>query len=134
MSEKLRVGINGFGRIGRILFRRGFDRVNIAGINNGSGSLPAMAHLLKYDSTHGRFQKKVESDEKNLLVEGKKIPMSFEKDPAKIPWKNWGVDIVFECTGALKKPQRQRKTPSKRGQKGDRLGSRQSGYHLCLWS
>lgn len=102
MSEKFRVGINGFGRIGRLLFRCGFDRVNIVGINNASGSPSSIAHFLKYDSTHGRFQKKVEFDEKNLLVDGKKIPMSFEKDPGKIPWKNWDVDIVFECTGAFK--------------------------------
>ena len=102
MSKKIRVGINGFGRIGRLLFRCGFDRVDIVGVNNGSGSLSAMSHFLKYDSTHGRFQYKVDFDEKNLLVNDKKIPMSFKKDPGKIPWKDWGVDIVFECTGAFK--------------------------------
>lgn len=103
MSQTIRVGINGLGRIGRLLFRYGFDRVEIAGVNNGSGSPSAMAHFLKYDSTHGRFQKKVDFDEKNLKVNGKEIPMSFEKDPGKIPWGEWGVDIVFECTGAFKK-------------------------------
>ena len=60
MSQKIRVGINGFGRIGRLLFCHGFDRMDIVGINNGSGSLSTMAHFLKYDSTHGRFQKKVD--------------------------------------------------------------------------
>ena len=102
MSQTVRVGINGFGRIGRLLFRHGFDRVEIAGVNNGSGSLSAMAHFLKYDSTHGRFQKKVDFDEKNLRINDKKIPMSFEKDPGKIPWGKWGVDLVFECTGVFK--------------------------------
>lgn len=102
MSNKLRVGINGFGRIGRILFRAGFDDFDIVGINNASGTVQDQAHFLKYDSTHGRYGKKVETDGENLIVDGKKIPMSFEKDPEKIPWKTWGADIVFECTGAFK--------------------------------
>ncbi len=102
MSKKLRVGINGFGRIGRILLRQGFDQFEFVGINSGSGSVSAQAHLLKYDSTHGRFNKTVESDERNLIVDGKKIPMCFEMDPTKIPWGEWGADIVFECTGAFK--------------------------------
>ncbi len=102
MSKTVRVGINGFGRIGRLVFRYGFERVDIVGINNGSGSLSSMAHFLKYDSTHGRFPKKVGFDERNLLVDNNKIPMTFEKDPAEIPWKDWGVDIVFECTGVFR--------------------------------
>ena len=102
MAQKLRVGINGFGRIGRILFRSGFDDVEIVGVNNGSGNTRNQSHFLKYDSAHGRFDKSVEFDEKNLIVDNKKIPMSFEKDPAKIPWGDWGADIVFECTGAFK--------------------------------
>ena len=101
MPQKLRVGINGFGRIGRILFRYGFDRFEFVGINNGSGDTANQAHFLKYDSTHGRFKKPVEFDENNIFVDGKKIPFTFEKDPAKIPWKEWGADIVFECTGAF---------------------------------
>ena len=102
MSQKLKVGINGFGRIGRVLLRLGFDRFDFVGINNNSGCTKNAAHFLKYDSTHGRFQKKVDSDETNLLVDGKKIPMSFHRDPVEIPWKQWGADIVFECTGAFK--------------------------------
>lgn len=102
MSKKLRVGINGFGRIGRILFRCGFEDFDIVGLNNGSGSTETQAHFLKYDSAHGRFQKNVEWDEKHLIVDNKKIPMSFEKDPSHIPWGDWGADIVFECTGVFK--------------------------------
>lgn len=102
MSKKLRVGINGFGRIGRILFRYGFDNFDIVGVNNGSGTTESQAHFLKYDSTHGRFDRTVEFDEKNLIVDNKKIPISFEKDPSKIPWGDWGADIVFECTGVFK--------------------------------
>lgn len=102
MSKKLRVGINGFGRIGRILFRYGFDNFEIVGVNNGSGTTASQSHFLKYDSAHGRFNKSVEFDEKNLIVENKKIPFSFERDPSKVPWGDWGADIVFECTGVFK--------------------------------
>lgn len=99
---KLRVGINGFGRIGRVLFRAGFDELEIVGINS-LDSLDGVAHLLKYDSTHGIFKGDVGHDEKNLIVNGKKIPVAASKNPAEIPWKDWGVDLVLECTGAFKK-------------------------------
>lgn len=98
---KLRVGINGFGRIGRVLFRAGFEKLDIVGINS-LDSVDGAAHLLKYDSTHGIFPGEVSHDEKNLIVNGKKIPCSASKNPAEIPWKQWGVDVVLECTGALK--------------------------------
>ena len=99
--KKVRVGINGFGRIGRLLFRAGFENVEFVGINN-LGDARSAAHLLKYDSTHGRFAKSVDHDEKSLIVDGKKIPLSASKDPAQIPWKDWGCDVVLECTGAFK--------------------------------
>ncbi|MBX3023210.1 MAG: type I glyceraldehyde-3-phosphate dehydrogenase [Bdellovibrionales bacterium] len=99
--KKVRVGINGFGRIGRLAFRAGFEQVEFVGINNLSDAKGA-AHLLKYDSTHGRFSGTVAHDEKNLIVNGKKIPLSACKNPADIPWKEWGADIVLECTGAFK--------------------------------
>jgi glyceraldehyde 3-phosphate dehydrogenase len=102
MSQKLRVGINGFGRIGRILFRYGFENFEFVGINNASGDPENQAHFLKYDSAHGRFDKKVEFYDSGLVVDNKKIPMSFEKDPSQIPWGDWGADIVFECTGVFK--------------------------------
>lgn len=99
--KKVRVGINGFGRIGRILFRAGFEKLDIVGINN-IGEIEPLAHLLKHDSTHGRYQKSVSHDEKNLIVDGKRIPVTGEKDPSQIPWKSWEVDVVLECTGAFK--------------------------------
>jgi glyceraldehyde 3-phosphate dehydrogenase len=99
---KLRVGINGFGRIGRVLFRAGFEHFEVVGINN-LDSIEGSAHLLKYDSSHGIFSQEVSHDEKNLIVNGRKIPMSSVKNPAEIPWKEWGVDVVLECTGAFKK-------------------------------
>ncbi len=98
---KLRVGINGFGRIGRVLFRAGYEKLDIVGINS-LDSVDGVAHLLKYDSSHGIFNADVGHDEKSLIVNGKKIPCSASKNPAEIPWKEWGVDVVLECTGALK--------------------------------
>lgn len=98
---KVRVGINGFGRIGRLAFRAGFDEVEIVGINNIADP-KLSAHLLKYDSTHGTYPKSVEAGEGFIIVDGKKIPMSATKDPAQIPWGEWGCDVVFECTGAFK--------------------------------
>lgn len=99
---KLRVGINGFGRIGRVLFRAGYEKFDIVGINN-LDSVEGAAHLLKYDSAHGIYDKEISFDEKNLIVNGNKIPLSASKNPAEIPWKQWGVDLVLECTGAFKK-------------------------------
>lgn len=99
---KPRVGISGFGRIGRILFRAGFQDLDIVGIND-TASVSEMAHLLKWDSNHGKFEGTVEHDEKNLIVNGKKIPTVSTRKPEEIPWKEWGVDIVLECTGAFKK-------------------------------
>lgn len=99
---KVKVGINGFGRIGRVLFRAGFDKLDIVGINN-LGDAQTAAHLLKYDSTHGVFGAEVSHSENSMTVNGKKIPLAAEKDPAKIPWREWGCDIVLECTGAFKK-------------------------------
>lgn len=104
---RVKIGINGFGRIGRILFRaiyeRGLDgEIEVVGIND-LGDAKTTAHLLKYDSTHGIFSAEVKHDENNLFVNGKQIPLSKSKDPAAIPWKQWGADIVLECTGAFKK-------------------------------
>ena len=99
---KVRVGINGFGRIGRVLFRAGFEELEIVGINS-LDNLDGVAHLLKYDSSHGTYKADVSHDGENLIVNGKKIPVSKTKNPAEIPWKAWGCDLVLECTGAFKK-------------------------------
>lgn len=99
--SKLRVGINGFGRIGRVLFRAGFEKLDIVGINS-LDPIDCAALLLKYDSTHGHFKGEVSHDKENIIVNGKKIPYSSQKDPAQIPWKAWGVDMVLECTGVMK--------------------------------
>jgi len=98
---RLKVGINGFGRIGRVLFRLGFDQLDIVGINN-LGDADIAAHLLKYDSTHGIFPRAVSAKDNQMIVDGKSIPMMAEKDPSKIPWGDLGADLVLECTGAFK--------------------------------
>lgn len=99
--SKMKVGINGFGRIGRIFFRAGFEKLDIVGINS-LDSAEGMAHLLKYDSTHGIFKGDVSAEGNFLIVNGKKIPVSSQKDPANIPWKDMGVELVMECTGIMK--------------------------------
>lgn len=99
--SKLRIGINGFGRIGRVFFRAGFDKLDIVGINS-LDSIEGIAHLLKYDSAHGTWDADVTHDGENLIVNGKKIHVSKTRNPAEIPWKDWGVEVVVECTGAFK--------------------------------
>lgn len=98
----IRIGINGFGRIGRSVFRivhtSNFPDIEIVAINDLVPA-PNLAYLIKYDSIHGRFSKDVQSKEKEFSVEGKKIHVFGEKDPAKLPWKDLKVDYVIESTG-----------------------------------
>jgi glyceraldehyde 3-phosphate dehydrogenase len=96
-----RVGINGFGRIGRLAFRaaRGKD-LEIVGINDLTDA-KTLAHLLKYDSIHRHFPGDVKPAENAIVVDGKKIPVTAERDPAKLPWKRLGAQIVLESTGAF---------------------------------
>ncbi|MDX9731820.1 MAG: type I glyceraldehyde-3-phosphate dehydrogenase [Bdellovibrionales bacterium] len=104
--SRVRIGINGFGRIGRVFFRAALEDagVEIVGINL-LGNPQQAAHLLKYDSTHGTLAADVkaegEGEGAKLFVDGKAIPLSAVRDPAQIPWKAWGADIVVDCTGAF---------------------------------
>ena len=96
-----RVGINGFGRIGRLVFRVLATRPNdftVVGIND-LGDAKHLAHLLKYDSVHGRFPGEVGVDGDNLVVNGVKIPVSKIRAPKDLPWKKLEVEIAAECTG-----------------------------------
>lgn len=99
MSKK-RVGINGFGRIGRLVFRAGVarDDIEFVGIND---LIPPdyMAYMLKYDSIHGKFDGDVSSSDKELIVNGNAIKVFSERDPANLPWGEIGVDYVVESTG-----------------------------------
>ena len=95
---KPKIAINGFGRIGRILFRAGFEKLDVVAIND-LGEAKISAHLLKYDSTHRTFPADVKCDESSLTVNGKKIRYTKLKDPTQLPWRELGVDLVLECTG-----------------------------------
>jgi len=96
----IRIGINGFGRIGRNVFRVIAKRmgINVIAINDLADS-KSLAMLLKYDSVHGRFDGSIEAKERSLVVNGKDVQLLMEKDPSKLPWKSLGVDIVIESTG-----------------------------------
>ncbi|RMD63941.1 MAG: type I glyceraldehyde-3-phosphate dehydrogenase, partial [Alphaproteobacteria bacterium] len=96
------VGINGFGRIGRLVLRAAMESgrsdIEFVAIND-LGSAEANAHLLKYDSVHGTFPGTVEATDDSITVDGKRVQVLSERDPAKLPWGDLGVDIVLECTG-----------------------------------
>ncbi len=97
----IRIGINGFGRIGRNVFRIMMDRANdfeVVGIND-LGDAKMLAYLLKYDSVHGRFKGEVEAVEGGIRVNGKEIKITAERDPANLPWKALKVDVAIEATG-----------------------------------
>ena len=96
----IKVGINGFGRIGRIVFRAAQERsdIEIVAINDLLDA-DYMAYMLKYDSTHGRFDGTVEVKDGHLIVNGKKIRVTAERDPANLKWNEIGVDVVAEATG-----------------------------------
>ena len=95
----IQVGINGFGRIGRLFCRAADGKdIEIVGINDLTDA-GTLAHLLKYDSVHGRCPQEVKAAEDGILVDGRKIPVTAERDPAKLPWADLGAQIVIESTG-----------------------------------
>lgn len=98
----MKVGINGFGRIGRLVFKaaRKTD-IEFVGINDITDA-KTLAHLLKYDSVHGRYPGEVKADGNNIVVDGKTIPITAERDPSNLPWGKLGADIVLECTGLFR--------------------------------
>ncbi|MBP3254575.1 MAG: type I glyceraldehyde-3-phosphate dehydrogenase [Bacteroidales bacterium] len=99
----VKVAINGFGRIGRISFRNIQRKTNVEVVAiNDLTDAATLAHLLKYDSVHGIFDAEVSSEGDYLIVNGKKIRVFAEKDPANLPWKDLGIDIVIESTGLFK--------------------------------
>ncbi|MFC2139299.1 type I glyceraldehyde-3-phosphate dehydrogenase [Bacteroidota bacterium] len=100
----VKVGINGFGRIGRVVFRRALDLGNIefVGINDLTDAA-TLAHLLKYDSVHGKFKGEIATDGDFLVVNGTKIKVTAERDPANLNWGELGAEIVIESTGVFRK-------------------------------
>ncbi len=98
--SKVKLGINGFGRIGRIVFRESFNRDNVEVVAiNDLLDVDHLAYLLKYDSVHGRFAGKVEVKDGKLFVNDKHIRITAERDPSTLKWDEVGVDVVAECTG-----------------------------------
>lgn len=96
----VKVAINGFGRIGRLAFRQmfGAEGYEVVAINDLTNA-KTLAHLLKYDSAQGRYNKDVQATEDSIIVEGKEIKIYAERDPKNLPWKALQVDVVLECTG-----------------------------------
>jgi len=100
----VKIGINGFGRIGRLVFRVAMERENFDVVQiNDLTDAKTLAHLLKYDSIHGVYNKDIKVDGDAIVVDGKKIKVSAEKDPAALPWGQLGVDMVVESTGVFRK-------------------------------
>ncbi len=101
--EKVKIGINGFGRIGRLVLRESFERndVEIVAINDLM-EIDQLAYLLKYDSVHGTFKKEISIDGNNLVIDGKKVRVTAEKDPSLLKWDEVGVEVVADCSGVFK--------------------------------
>lgn len=124
--SKIKIAINGFGRIGRNVFKIAFDQsdIEIVGINDLTNT-KTLAHLLKYDSTQGIFDRNIKYDDDFIVVEDKKIKVSAEKNPANIPWNNT-PDIVIESTGIF------RSRESEKGGYGDHIKNGAKKVILCV--
>ncbi len=100
MSKKIKVAINGFGRIGRATFKIAYERdeLEIVAVND-LGSIDSLTYLLKYDSVYGMWPHDIKNDGQNIIVDGKKIKFISSKDPSGLPWKDLDIDVVVESTG-----------------------------------
>ena len=100
----MNIGINGFGRIGRLVFRAlwGSPGINLVHVNEPAGDAHAAAHLLAFDSVHGRWQQAVQSNSRGFFVGSTPVSTSHESDPTAVPWREAGVDLVLECSGRFK--------------------------------
>lgn len=98
----IKVGISGFGRIGRVVIRAAMDmpEIEIAGINVRNADFDYMVYMLKYDTTFGRFPKSLDTYEKGIVIDGKKVPVYSESEAINIPWKECGAEYIVEATGA----------------------------------
>ena len=121
--SKVKVGINGFGRIGRNVFRAMFQHpdLEVVAVNDLTDA-QTLAHLLKYDSVHGRFDAEVTVTENGFAVNGQEVNVFAERDPANLPWKEVGAEIVDRVNGSFYQP----------GRRGEAFGSRgKKGHYLC---
>ena len=122
----VRVGINGFGRIGRNVFRAAHERnadIEWVGVNDLVDA-KTLAHLLKYDSVYGPYPGTVEADGDAIVVDGKAVKVLAERDPAALPWGDLGADVVIESTGLFTKREDAAEAPRRRRAEGDHLGAR----------
>jgi len=103
---RIRVGINGFGRIGRLALRAawGWSELDFVHINEIKGGAVAAAHLLKFDSVHGRWTPEVEAEDDRISIDGKSLSFSEYPKPGEVPWEDFGVDLVLECSGKFRTP------------------------------
>lgn len=105
----MRIGINGFGRIGRLVFRALWNRpgIELVHINDPAGDAAAGAHLLEFDSVHGRWNKSVDndSDGEGFSIDGHSLSWSQQRHPTDVPWQALGVEMVLEASGRFKSPE-----------------------------
>ncbi len=99
----IRVGVNGFGRIGRVFFRTALEAsdIEVVGVNDLADA-KTLAHLLKHDSVHGTLAADVQAKGEAIFVNGREVRVCAQKDPAALPWKELGVDVVVESTGIFR--------------------------------
>src|SRR3990167_3656850 len=97
----MKIAINGFGRIGRTFFRAAWEKKLAIVAINDLGDIETLAHLLKYDSSYGRFAAEIEVKNDRLIIDSKEIVVLQEKEPANLPWRNLAVDLVIESTGVF---------------------------------
>lgn len=103
----IRVGINGFGRMGRLAVRAAWSwpEIEFVHINELKGGAVTAAHLLKFDSVHGKWEKEVEAGENRVIIDNKPLTFSEYSQPGEVPWEEFGVDIVLECSGKFRSPE-----------------------------
>jgi len=131
-----RVGINGFGRIGRQSLRAMLewhpDDLEVVAINDITDA-ETNAHLLRYDSTYGRFNGTVEVVENDLVINGKRLTVFAQRDPGQIPWGEVGAQIVIESTGHFTDSTKACAPPPRYGEEGDHLGYISRPYYRSGW-
>ena len=123
-----RVGINGFGRIGRQVLRAAIenhpDELEVVAVNDLTDT-GTNAHLFKYDTNYGVYPGAVEAGESSIVIDGRRVQVLSDRDPAALPWGDLGVDVVVESTGFFTDAGRASGTPGGRRQEGDHIGARQ---------
>jgi len=104
MEEHMRIGINGFGRMGRLALRAGWaaDGIELVHINEVNGGAKTAAHLLEFDSVHGRWPHAITASEHALTIDERRVTYSAHEAPGEVPWRELGVDLVLECTGTFR--------------------------------